>query len=137
MKNIRDIKNFYTELNKLDSLDCDWALHVGEESSPGIYIDDGSLAVSGKTISDTRQQLEKVRQMLGIKTRNYRTKAQRDAVRLLVTYYRKFDLNNHQIAPLTNLSESTLRHDYPPLKEGESLHPAYVLKLRNQYGRTI
>lgn len=137
MKNIKDIPNFMKELNKLENKDENWFLHVGAESSPGNYIDDGSLEISGKQISQERKQLSKIRKMLGINTRAYRTESQRDAVRLLVTYYRNFGLNNRQISPLTSLSESALRHNYPSLREGELLHPTYVLKLRNRYGRII
>lgn len=138
MRNIRNISGFYDALNnetfKKDPL---WYQHIGTESSPGVYIDDGSMKVSGKMIADERKALAKVRELLGIKKKTYQQTPQRDAVRLMVTYYQKFNLNNRQIAKLLEFSDSTLRHDYPPLKPGEQIHPAYVLKLRDNFGKQL
>lgn len=46
-------------------------------------------------------------------------------------------LSNRQIAKLLEFSDSTLRHDYPSLKPGEQIHPAYVLKLRDNFGKRL
>ena len=55
----------------------------------------------------------------------------------MVTFYQKFNLSNRQIAKLLDFSDSTLRHDYPPLKPREQIHPAYVLKLRDSFGKRL
>lgn len=138
MKNIRDIPGFYDALNA-EIFDDDplWYQHVGIETSPGIYIDDGSMEVSGKMIADERKALAKVRELLGIKKKTYQQAPQRDAVRLVVTYYRKFNLSSREISQILEFSDSTLRHDYPPLKSGETIHPAYVLKLRDSFGKRL
>ncbi len=94
MRNIRNISGFYDALNnetfKKDPL---WYQHIGTESSPGVYIDDGSMKVSGKMIADERKALAKVRDLLGIKKKTYQQAPQRDAVRLMVTFYQKFNLS--------------------------------------------
>lgn len=137
MKNLKKVNGFYEALHELYKTDPLWYQHVGDETSPGNYVDDGSLEVSGRLIFKERKQLDKIREMLGITKKTYRSLSQRDAVRLLVTYYRNFGLNNNQISGLLDFSESTLRHDYPPLKPDDKLHPAFVLKLRDRHGRVI
>lgn len=137
MKNIKNLKNFYLKLHKLEKMDNEWWFHVGSESSPGIYIDDGSPKINGTLVAKERRQLKVIREMLGIHKRGYFSESQRDAVRLVVTYYKKFGLRNSEISQLLDLSESTLRHDYPALKDKEKLHPQIILKLRDQYGKEI
>lgn len=67
----------------------------------------------------------------------WRSAAKKDAIRLLVTYYKRFDLSNKEISQILNIPESTIRHDYQPLKPGEKIHPKFEVELRDRYGKHL
>lgn len=49
----------------------------------------------------------------------------------------RFDLSNKEISQILNIPESTIRHDYQPLKPGEKIHPKFEVELRDRFGKHL
>ena len=137
MVNIKNNKDFYDKLHELEDLDPDWFNHVGQESRLNTYIDDGDLNTAVKDVIKERNLLKEVRDKLQTDPQLWRSAAKKDAIRLLVTYYKRFDLSNKEISQILNIPESTIRHDYRPLKPGEKIHPKFEVELRDRFGKHL
>ncbi|WP_289461276.1 hypothetical protein, partial [Lactobacillus intestinalis] len=101
------------------------------------YIDDGDLNTAVKDVIKERNLLKEVRDKLQTDPQLWRSAAKKDAIRLLVTYYKRFDLSNKEISQILNIPESTIRHDYQPLKPGEKIHPKFEVELRDRFGKHL
>ena len=137
MVNIKNNKDFYDKLHELEDLDPDWFIHVGQESRFNNYIFFWGLKNGVKDINKERNLLKEVRDKLQTDPQLWRSAAKKDAIRLLVTYYKRFDLSNKEISQILNIPESTIRHDYQPLKPGEKIHPKFEVELRDRYGKHL
>lgn len=136
---IKNSKDFYLLLHELELEDPLWYQHVGAESKLNVYLDDGDLDTDQATIIANRKRLKRLREMIEVENsfRMWRTPGRRAAMRLIVTYYHNFGLKTKEISQLLKIPASTIRHDYPPLKEGELLDPGYKLALHDKYGRRL
>lgn len=121
MKNINDSTEFYDLLYQLEDLDQDWFLNVGTEAGLNHYIDDGNIYVGAKTVGKERQLLKKLRKCINVGKRDWRNQEEVAAIRLSVTFYKNFGLSNREVSLILNVSESTLRHDYPALRPNEKI----------------
>ena len=140
MVRIHNNEEFWEELHNIEASDPDFFKNVGQEDRLNHYIDDGNPEIDVHLISQERRQLERIREKLGLvsqRRRAFRSPAKRDSIRLVVTYYRKFGLNYHEIADEMNIPYSTLRHDYPELKKDEQLHNHFAVELQDKFGKHL
>lgn len=139
MINIHNNEEFWQSLHELEE-DPYYYEHVGNESRTNVYIDDGDPNVDVEIVARERRQLKKVRELLGLSTgikKKSRSNPKRSAIRLMVTWYRQFDLTYREIAKLLEMPYSTIRHDYPALKPQEKLKGDFTIELRDKFGRHI
>lgn len=137
MGSIHNDKEFYRYLHQLEDQDDLWYEHVGMESKPNVYVDDGDVNVPVKVVFNERQLLKKLRKTLNPNPQIYRKKAKRDAIRLHTTFYSLFGLTNKEISILLQIPESTVRHDYRPLKPGEVLEGDFEVELHDKFGKHL
>lgn len=137
MLRVKDIGLFYRTIHELESLFPNWWEVVGIETENG-FIDTSNVDDDPAKIFRSRELLMILRDQLGVaKARQWRGAQRKNAIRLKVTYYANFGLKPKEIATLLNIPASTIRHDYPPLKDGEMLEPSYELQVHDKFGRHL
>lgn len=131
-----------TKLKKLEYFQVledfypDWFNEIGTESTTlNSYVDGGSPNLSPEEIRLQRKLLKIFRDANGIEQQLYMSQGQRDAVRLKVTFYKRFGLSAEEISELVDKPSSSIRHQLKALQKNETLSSDYRVHSRDQYGR--